>query len=201
MKINKLVLDNKSYDISLNGNSSIHFVSDDNNISNSFTEVSILSNTDTTGTIFQKISSMIKNVRYLYKCMGTSFSPTNTISNKLENHTHTVSQLPISSTQINSSSFIPDSQLIYNMNEYMINILKLKRYTVTLTTETQLVLPIQQYPTILSVICYSDNQNLLCMIRKTVTNWEIDSYKTVKQNKRNVLTPYAGATFEILYME
>ena len=75
--------------------------------------------------IFSKLTSMIKNIRYLYNIVGSgTFAPgngttvTDVVNNKApKSHTHTAAQLPTSNSQINSTSYVPTSALIYSMNQ------------------------------------------------------------------------------------
>lgn len=96
----------------------------------SYISVNKIENTDTNATIFSKITSMMQNLRYIYNMIGTDdisevgTSITNAI-NELETqlankansgHTHSVSDLPVSNIQINSTDYIPSSALVYSMD-------------------------------------------------------------------------------------
>ena len=103
-----------------------------------FHDVDIISNqTDfhndnlpiTNSTVFNRITTMLGNIRYIYYRLGiispTELNPSVTnetlnINPNLSNvpaHTHTVSDLPTSNIQTNSSQYIPTSALIHQMNE------------------------------------------------------------------------------------
>lgn len=92
---------------------------------------------ETNGSIFTKISNVFSNMRWLFNKLGqVDFSDigVNTITGALAelqkkkaslSHTHGVSDLPISSNQVNSSEYIPTSSLVYSMNDILNkNILK-----------------------------------------------------------------------------
>ena len=88
----------------------------------SWTNVDQITTSDKHASIFTKITQMAKNVRYLYNVLGTGFSTISTVKGQIDgkapaNHSHSVSQLPTSSTQVNSNDYIPTSALIYSMNQ------------------------------------------------------------------------------------
>lgn len=88
----------------------------------SWTNVDQITTSDNHASIFTKITQMVKNVRYLYNVLGSGFSTTSTVKSQLDgkaasSHSHTVGQLPTSSTQVNSNDYIPTSALIYSMNQ------------------------------------------------------------------------------------
>ena len=88
----------------------------------SWTNVNQITTADNHATLFTKITQMAKNVRYLYNVLGTGFSTGSTVKNQIDSkapssHSHSVGQLPTSSTQVNSNNYIPTSALIYSMNQ------------------------------------------------------------------------------------
>ena len=136
--INKVTIykTNTTYDISPSPNGALDqngYVSYDVEQANasSYETVQRITVTDTNSTIFTKLTKMMKNVRYLYNIIGnedissigaTVTAAINNISLLGENkadatHSHTVSDLPVSNVQVNSTSYIPTSALIYSMNE------------------------------------------------------------------------------------
>ena len=100
----------------------------------SWTSVAALSSSETNGSIFTKISSMFKNIRFLYKRLGTSdisslgstvtAAITSLNTNKAaKDHTHDTSSLKtasgaalISTSQTSDDSRVPSAKLVYNMN-------------------------------------------------------------------------------------
>ena len=90
-----------------------------------WTNVDPILNTEQHRSIFSKLTSMIKNIRYLYNIVGSgTFAPgsgttiTDVVNNKApKSHNHTAAQLPTSNSQINSTSYVPTSALIYSMNQ------------------------------------------------------------------------------------
>ena len=93
-------------------------------------DVNTVSTSDTNSTIFGKLTSMVRNVRWLYSKLGTEdFSATgqSTVTGALSSlksdldgksnssHTHSTGTLPVSSNQVNSGSYIPTSALLYSM--------------------------------------------------------------------------------------
>lgn len=88
----------------------------------SWTNVDQITTSDKHASIFTKITQMAKNVRYLYNVLGTGFSTGSTVKSQIDSkapssHSHSVGQLPTSSTQVNSNNYIPTSALIYSMNQ------------------------------------------------------------------------------------
>ena len=88
----------------------------------SWTNVDQITTSDKHASIFTKITQMAKNVRYLYNVLGTGFSTSSTVKSQIDSkapssHSHSVGQLPTSSTQVNSNYYIPTSALIYSMNQ------------------------------------------------------------------------------------
>lgn len=95
-------------------------------------QINAISSTETNGSIFSKLTTMVRNVRYLYNKLGTAdFSATgqSTVIGALSSlqsgldskspasHTHVARDLPVSNSQVNSTSYIPTSALIYSMQQ------------------------------------------------------------------------------------
>lgn len=123
-QVDKIKVGSTTYDIGASGNSTNSFNNGDTaqNNANSWTNVNTLQSGETTSSIFAKISTMFKNIRYLYNVLGNGFSTSNTVTSQINgkaptNHTHTTSQLPISNSQNDSTATIPTSHLIYDMNK------------------------------------------------------------------------------------
>ena len=128
--IDKIKVGSTTYDVSpsasgtLNTTGTTKFASSDTAQASatSWTNVDQMTTSDNHATLFTKITQMAKNVRYLYNVLGTGFSTGSTVKNQIDgkapsNHSHSVSQLPTSSTQVNSNDYIPTSALIYSMNQ------------------------------------------------------------------------------------
>ena len=128
--IDKIKVGSTTYDVSpsasgtLNTTGTTKFASSDTAQASatSWTNVDKMTTADNHATLFTKITQMAKNVRYLYNVLGTGFSTGSTVKGQIDgkapaNHSHSVSQLPTSSTQVNSNDYIPTSALIYSMNQ------------------------------------------------------------------------------------
>ena len=128
--IDKIKVGSTTYDVSpsasgtLNTTGTTKFASSDTAQASatSWTNVNQMTTADNHATLFTKITQMAKNVRYLYNVLGTGFSTGSTVKSQIDgkapaNHSHSVSQLPTSNTQVNSSDYIPTSALIYSMNQ------------------------------------------------------------------------------------
>lgn len=128
--IDKIKVGSTTYDVSpsasgtLNTTGTTKFASSDTDQASatSWTNVDQMTTSDNHATLFTKITQMAKNVRYLYNVLGTGFSTSSTVKGQIDgkapaNHSHSVSQLPTSSTQVNSNDYIPTSALIYSMNQ------------------------------------------------------------------------------------
>ena len=128
--IDKIKVGSTTYDVSpsasgtLNTTGTTKFASSDTAQASatSWTNVDQMTTSDNHATLFTKITQMAKNVRYLYNVLGTGFSTSSTVKGQIDgkapaNHSHSVSQLPTSSTQVNSNDYIPTSALIYSMNQ------------------------------------------------------------------------------------
>ena len=128
--IDKIKVGSTTYDVSpsasgtLNTTGTTKFTSSDTAQASatSWTNVDQMTTADNHATLFTKITQMAKNVRYLYNVLGTGFSTGSTVKGQIDgkapaNHSHSVSQLPTSSTQVNSNDYIPTSALIYSMNQ------------------------------------------------------------------------------------
>ncbi len=128
--IDKIKVGSTTYDVSpsasgtLNTTGTTKFASSDTAQASatSWTNVDQMTTADNHATLFTKITQMAKNVRYLYNVLGTGFSTGSTVKGQIDgkapaNHSHSVSQLPTSSTQVNSNDYIPTSALIYSMNQ------------------------------------------------------------------------------------
>ncbi len=128
--IDKIKVGSTTYDVSpsasgtLNTSGTTKFASSDvaQGSATGWTNVDQMTTSDNHATLFTKITQMAKNVRYLYNVLGTGFSTGSTVKNQIDSkapssHSHSVGQLPTSSTQVNSNDYIPTSALIYSMNQ------------------------------------------------------------------------------------
>lgn len=128
--IDKIKVGSTTYDVSpsatgtLNTSGTTKFASSDvaQASATSWTGVNQITTSDNHATLFTKITSMAKNVRYLYNVLGSGFSTTSTVKGQLDgkaasSHSHKVKDLPTSSTQVNSNDYVPTSALIYSMNQ------------------------------------------------------------------------------------
>ena len=131
--VDKVKVGDTTYDVSPSKDGTLNgYTSGDSSTPTSWTSVSAITTSDTNATIFSKLTTMVKNVRWLYTKLGTAdFSATgsDTVSGALvsinnglsdkapSNHSHTVADLPVTSNQSNSTSTIPTCALLYSMNE------------------------------------------------------------------------------------
>ncbi len=128
--IDKIKVGSTTYDVSpsasgtLNTTGTTKFASSDvaQGSATGWTNVDQMTTADNHATLFTKITQMAKNVRYLYNVLGTGFSTGSTVKSQIDSkapssHSHSVGQLPTSSTQVNSNDYIPTSALIYSMNQ------------------------------------------------------------------------------------
>ena len=131
--VDKIKVGSTSYNISPAKDGTLTgFTSNDAASPTAWSAADAITTSDSNATIFSKITTMIKNVRWLYSKLGTTdFSATgqSTVTGALSalqsglngkaasSHTHTTAQLPVSSSQTNSNSYIPTSALVYSMQQ------------------------------------------------------------------------------------
>lgn len=131
--VDKIKVGSTSYNISPAKDGTLTgFTSNDSASPTAWSTADAITTSDSNATIFSKITTMIKNVRWLYSKLGTTdFSATgqSTVTGALSalqsglngkaasSHTHTTAQLPVSSSQTNSNSYIPTSALVYSMQQ------------------------------------------------------------------------------------
>ena len=129
--VDKIKVNGSTYNISPSSNGTINgFTSNDATSPTVWSDVDIIASSDTNSTIFSKITTMIKNVRWLYSKLGTTdFSATgqSTVTGALSalqtgignkaarNHSHATNTLPVSSQYVNSNDYVPTSALMYSM--------------------------------------------------------------------------------------
>ena len=129
--IDKVKVGDTTYDVSPSASGTLDgYTSNDNGTPPAWDEVSAISSGDTNSSIFGKLTSMVKNVRWLYGKLGTSdFSVSgDTVTGALSSlqgelsdkspasHTHTVSDLPVTNdTQANATTLIPSSAAVYSL--------------------------------------------------------------------------------------
>ena len=136
-QVDQIQIGSTTYDILQSDNASFTGVSNDTEDSSalSWTSVVKLANTETNASIFTKMSSMFKNIRFLYSKIGDldigdiGTSIGDAIKNLAEgkadkDHTHDSSTLKasdgtnlISNTQISDNNHVPSSLLVKNMND------------------------------------------------------------------------------------
>ena len=129
--IDKVKVGDTTYDVSPSASGTLNgYTSNDNGTPPAWSDVGTISSGDTNSSIFGKLTSMVKNVRWLYSKLGTEdFSGTgqttitgalSTLQSGLDgkspsSHTHTTATLPVSSNQVNSENYVPTSALLYSM--------------------------------------------------------------------------------------
>lgn len=131
--VDKVKVGSTTYNISPSKDGTLTgFTSNDAASPSAWSAVNTITTSDTNSSIFSKITTMVKNVRWLYNKLGqTDFSSTgqSTVTGALKSlqtsvngkaaasHSHTTADLPVSSTQTNSTSYIPTSALVYSMQQ------------------------------------------------------------------------------------
>ena len=129
--VDKVKISDTTYDVSPSATGTLNgYTSGDSASPSSWSSVDVISTSDTNSSIFNKITTMVQNVRWLYTKLGNDdFSDTgsDTITGALStlqsgldgkspvSHTHTTMTLPVSSNQVNSESYVPTSALLYSM--------------------------------------------------------------------------------------
>ena len=136
-QVDQIQIGSTTYDILQSDNASFTGISNDTEDSRAttWTSVAKLANTETNASIFTKMSSMFKNIRFLYSKMGDldigdiGTSIGDAIKNLAEgkadkNHTHDTADLKasdgtslISNTQVADNNHVPSSLLVKNMND------------------------------------------------------------------------------------
>ena len=141
-QVDQIQIGTTTYNILQSENATFTGISNDTDDSaaTSWTSVERLASSETNGSIFTKISSMFKNIRYLYDKIGNidigdvGTSIGDAIKNLSEekadiNHTHDSSTMKasdgtplISNTQIADNNHVPSSLLVKNMNDILTSI-------------------------------------------------------------------------------
>ena len=142
-QVDKIQIGTTTYDILQSEDAIFTGVSNDSadNEATSWSSVEKLASSETNGSIFTKISSMFKNIRYLYKIIGTNdiSSIGNSITDAITAlgqgggvvpvHTHKPSDLRdnngnslIVNEQISDSTHVPSSLLVKQMNDTLTNL-------------------------------------------------------------------------------
>ena len=131
--IDKVKVGETTYDVSPSKDGTLNngYSSGDSVSPSEWSTVDSIASTDTNSSIFNKITTMVKNVRWLYTKLGTTdissigdgtvtgglSSLYGDLSDKAElPHTHVVGDLPVTNdTQANSTTLIPSSAAIYSL--------------------------------------------------------------------------------------
>ena len=141
-QVDKIQIGTTEYDILQSNAATFTGISNDTDdiSATSWTTVVALASSETNGSIFTKLSSMFKNIRYLYNKIGnidigeagTSIGDAikNLYTNKADkNHTHDTSSLEtadgqplISNVQTNATNRAASAKLVYDMNNTLTNI-------------------------------------------------------------------------------
>ena len=134
-QVDQIQIGTTTYDILQSSDATFTGTSNDSSSATSWTNVDVLSSSETNASIFTKISSMFKNIRYLYSLLGDidvsslGGSISEAIKNINENkadkdHTHSTSDLKaqdgtnlISTIQVADNNHVPSSLLVKNMND------------------------------------------------------------------------------------
>lgn len=132
--INKVQISPNTYEISLSPDGVIDMISNDvdQSVATSYVSVNKINNTDTNSAIFGKITSMIRNLRYVYNVVGDESISGNSITESISGMPSRISQhidadhqhlsddpvltLSASDTLENSTSSVPTSSVVYAVN-------------------------------------------------------------------------------------
>lgn len=131
--IDKVKVGETTYDVSPSKDGTLNgYTSSDGTSPTSWTDTATITTSDTNATIFSKLTSMVRNVRWLYAKLGTEdFSSTgsDTVSEALSGlqselegksnstHSHGTDTLPVSNNQVNSVNYVPTSALLFSMSQ------------------------------------------------------------------------------------
>ena len=123
-QVDKIKVGDTTYDISASPDATNTFTSADTTTSqaNTWTETAPMTSGETNSSTMNKTSSMFKNVRYLYNSLGSGVSPSNTVASQLEGkapkvHSHSINDIPHSDIVENTTTTVPTSAVVYEMNE------------------------------------------------------------------------------------
>jgi hypothetical protein len=117
-----------TYNIAQSPDATFSAISNDTDTASakSWTEVDKLVSGETNGSIFNKMSKMFSNIRYLYNELGGSSGSGGSIVTRIEtlsnnkanvSHSHTTADLPVTNQQVSSDALIPLSSVLWSMNE------------------------------------------------------------------------------------
>ena len=138
--IDKVKVGDTTYDVSLGATGTLSGYTSSDNVTPppAWDEVNTISSGDTNSSIFTKLTSMVKNVRWLYNKLGNtdiSSIGDGTVSGAVSSlqsvlgdkaelpHTHTVSDLPVTNDmQANATTLIPSSAAVYSLYTTMSNL-------------------------------------------------------------------------------
>ena len=131
--IDKVKVGETTYDVSPSKDGTLNgYTSSDGTSPTSWSDTVTITTSDTNATIFSKLTSMVRNVRWLYAKLGTEdFSSTgsDTVSEALSGlqselegksnstHSHGTDTLPVSNNQVNSVNYVPTSALLFSMSQ------------------------------------------------------------------------------------
>ena len=131
--IDKVKVGETTYDVSPSKDGTLNngYSSGDSASPSEWSTVDSITSTDTNSSIFNKITTMVKNVRWLYNKLGTAdisgigdgtvTGGLNSVYGELDNkaeisHSHIVSDLPVTNdTNANMTTLIPSSAAVYSL--------------------------------------------------------------------------------------
>lgn len=208
-QLKKINLNGATYHLTPSKDATFTGTSEDVINPTSYKYIEQLKSGESNGSIFTKISNMFANIRWIFNQLGSEdFSSTgeSTITAALatlqkkkadSNHTHTVSDLPISSNQVNSSEYIPTSSLVYSMNELLNNNI-LKTCTETLSVSSSgIVTTTHNYPISFGYRNYSDNVWFTQTGNNTFKCW---TYSSSWIGGSSISTVSSGTSITVSYL-
>ena len=129
--VDKVKVADTTYDVSPSKDGTLNgYTSGDSTSPSSWGNVDAITTSDTNSGIFNKITTMVRNIRWLYNKLGTVdisatgsdtitgglVSVQNGLDGKADNgHSHGVGDLPISNSSVNSTSYVPSSAMVYGL--------------------------------------------------------------------------------------
>ena len=210
--IDKVKVGETTYDVSPSKDGTLNgYTSGDTESPASWTSVNTITTSDTNSTVFNKVTSMVKNIRWLYSKLGnTDFSATgqNTVTGALSSmqssidgkapaaHSHTVSDLPVSSSQVNSTSYIPTCALLYSMNEKIeameIRVDNIEAGTITDPNDRYVVKQLDTWTSAAAVDEFFNKFTHSNYYRNGVTELSLGNYVRIQDGTYNVDWVIAG---------
>ena len=118
-QVDKIKAGDTTYDINKSPDSTNTFVSGDvsTDQANTYKEVSPLTSNDTNSTVLNKTSSMNNNTKYVKNSIGNVDNVSEQLNNKApKEHTHSINDIPVDDQLVYSTTSVPSSKVVYDLN-------------------------------------------------------------------------------------